>query len=274
MEYANTGTFDQKQLNMEYQSILLDFHEGILTVTINRESKMNALNLEVIAELTHVMRDVRNDEHSKAVIITGAGHKAFVAGADIAEFAAFDSEEGEAMSRDGHELMNLIENSPKPVVAAVNGFALGGGCELAMACHLRVASTNAHFGQPEVKLGLIPGYGGTQRLIQLIGKGKALEMLMTGEMIDAGEALKLGLVNKISEPQELLDDARALLQKIMKKAPLAIAKVIDSVNAFYDNKRDGFEVEIRHFGASFDTQDFKEGSRAFLEKRKARFIGK
>lgn len=259
---------------MEYQTILLDFHEGILTVTINRESKMNALNLEVIAELTNVMRDVRKDEKIHAVILTGAGHKAFVAGADIAEFASFDSEEGEAMSRDGHALMNLIENSPKPVLAAVNGYALGGGCELAMACHLRVASSNAHFGQPEVNLGLIPGYGGTQRLIQLIGKGKALEMLMTGEMIDVGEALKLGLVNKISEPEDLLNDSRDLLRKILEKAPLAIAKVIDCVNAFYDNKRDGFEVEIRQFGASFDTQDFKEGSRAFLEKRKARFIGK
>ncbi len=259
---------------MEYQSILLDFHEGILTVTVNRESKMNALNLEVISELTQVMRDIRKDEHTRAVILTGAGHKAFVAGADIAEFAAFDSEEGEAMSRDGHALMNLIESSSKPVLAAVNGYALGGGCELAMACHLRIASTNAHFGQPEVNLGLIPGYGGTQRLVQLAGKNRALEMLMTGEMIDAGEALKLGLVNKISEPEELLNDARALLSKIMKKAPLAIAKVIDCVNAFYDNKRDGFEVEIRHFGASFDTQDFKEGSRAFLEKRKARFTGK
>ncbi len=259
---------------MEYRMLSLDYKDEILLVTISREEKMNALNLELISELTQVMQDAKTDEKVKGIIITGAGHKAFVAGADISEFAGFDSEEGEAMSRDGHALMNSIEQSPKPVLAAVNGYALGGGCELAMACHLRIASENARFGQPEVNLGLIPGYGGTQRLVQLVGKGKALEMLMTGEMVDAQEAHRLGLANAVSEEGKLLEDAERMLRKILAKAPLAIAKVIDCVNAFYDNQRDGFETEIRHFADSFDTMDFKEGSKAFLEKRKAHFIGK
>lgn len=242
-----------------------------MVITIDREEKMNAINLKLIRELTEVFEGLRENDEAKAVLITGTGQKAFAAGADIAEFANFDPAEGEAMSRDGHDLMNTIEQSKLPVLAAVNGFALGGGCELAMACHLRVASDNAKFGQPEVNLGILPGYGGTQRLPQLVGKGRSLEMLLTGDPIDANKALEWGLVTQVTKQEELMDTAKKLLGKIVRKGPQAITNVIDSVNAHYSKRHDGYETEIKHFGGSFETQDFKEGTSAFLERRKPDF---
>lgn len=259
---------------MKFETLLTDLQDGILTITINREDKMNALNIQLLGELRDAFDTIYADDSIKGVIITGKGAKAFAAGADIAEFANFDSEEGTAMADDGHHTMNKIEACPKPVIAAVNGFALGGGCELAMACHIRIASSNAKFGQPEVGLGIIPGYGGTQRLPQLVGRGKAMELLMTGDAIDAMTAERIGLVNKVSEPDQLLDDARKMMGKILSKGPLAIAKVIDCVEAHFDPDRDGFATEIKQFGRSFDTLDFEEGTKAFLEKRKAEFKGK
>jgi enoyl-CoA hydratase len=258
---------------MAYETILTEQQGEILVVTINREKKMNAINLKLIRELTTVFEDITDREEVKSVLLTGAGDKAFAAGADIAEFANFDPAEGEAMSRDGHDLMNSIEQSEVPVLAAVNGFALGGGCELAMACHLRVASDNAKFGQPEVNLGILPGYGGTQRLPQLVGKGRSFQMLLTGDPIDANKALEWGLVNQVTTQEALLESAKKLLGKIVRKGPEAITNVIDSVNAHYSKKHDGFETEIKHFGGSFETQDFKEGTSAFLEKRKPDFKG-
>lgn len=254
--------------------LLLDEKDGILTITLNRPQALNALNIPLLSELKKVFDDqVYPDKNIKGVIITGSGNKAFAAGADIAEFANFVGEEGEAMSRDGHRVFNTIEQSPKPVIAAINGFSLGGGNELAMACHLRIASSTARFGQPEVNLGLIPGYGATQRLPQLIGKGKAMELLMTADIIKADEALRLGLVNRVLEPEELMAACRAVLLKIMSKGPLAIARVIGCVNAFYEDAQDGFDEECRQFGVSFETRDFKEGTAAFLAKKPAKFTG-
>ncbi len=254
--------------------LLLEEKDGILTITLNRPEALNALNIALLSELKKVFdQQVYPDKNIRGVIITGSGNKAFAAGADIAEFAGFDGEEGEAMSRDGHWVFNTIEQSPKPVIAAINGFSLGGGNELAMACHIRIASTKARFGQPEVNLGLIPGYGATQRLPQLIGKGKALELLMTAGIIKADEALRLGLVNQVVEPDELMPTVVSMLQKIMSKAPLAIARVITCVNAFYESGKDGFDEECQQFGASFDTRDFKAGTSAFLLKKQAEFKG-
>lgn len=258
---------------MAYETIQTEQQGDILVITIDREDKMNAINLKLIRELNEVFKGLRSNEETKAVLITGAGRKAFAAGADIAEFANFDPPEGEAMSRDGHDLMNTIEQSEVPVLAAVNGFALGGGCELAMACHLRIASDNAKFGQPEVNLGILPGYGGTQRLPQLVGKGRSLEMLLTGDPIDANKALEWGLVIQVTKQEELMDTAKKLLGKIVRKGPQAVTNVIDSVNAHYSKRHDGYETEIKHFGGSFETQDFKEGTSAFLEKRKPDFKG-
>lgn len=259
---------------MAYTTLLTNLEQGIYTITINRPDKLNALNKVVMHELNEAVKEMQTNEAVKAVIITGAGGKAFVAGADISEFVGLSSEEGLQIATFGHGIFNAIENSAKPVVAAVNGFALGGGCELAMACHFRVASTNAKFGQPEVNLGLIPGYGGTQRLVQLVGKGRALEMMMTGNLIDAPTALQYGLVNYVVAPEELLSKTTALLQTITAKAPLAIAKCIDAANAVFDNTRNGFDVEIDGFGDCFNSADMKEGTAAFLEKRKANFTGK
>ncbi len=247
--------------------------EGILVVTLNREDKLNALNKTVIQELDVVLTEVYANPAIKGVIITGKGQKAFAAGADIAEFTGLDTVGGQALARKGHEVFNKLEQCPKPIIAAVNGFALGGGCELAMACHLRIASENAKFGQPEVNLGIIPGYGGTQRLVQLIGKGKALELLMTAEIIDATTAKKLGLVNEVVQTVELLDSCKAMLNKIISKAPIAIDKVIDAVYAHFTDGINGFETEIKLFGECVSTNDFKEGTAAFLEKRKANFKG-
>jgi enoyl-CoA hydratase len=258
---------------MAYNNILTSLSEKIFTVTINRPDKLNALNHQTIQEIGHAVAQAATDDQVGGIIITGSGEKAFAAGADISEFAAFSASEAEKLSRDGGAVFNAIEQSVKPVIAAVNGFALGGGCELAMACHLRIASVNAKFGQPEVNLGLIPGYAGTQRLTQLIGKGKALEFLMTADMIPAEEALRLGLVNAVVPREALMDHATVMLKKITSKAPLAIAAVIKSVNSFYAYDQDGFETEIRAFSDCFETNDFKEGTTAFLEKRPANFQG-
>lgn len=258
-----------------YQTILTELSNNIFTITINRPDKMNALNKDVIAELSKALDEVYNNAEIKAAIITGAGAKAFVAGADISEFTGLDGKGGAALAQVGQDsVFNKIENCPKPVVAAVNGFSLGGGCELAMACHFRTASENARFGQPEVNLGLIPGYGGTQRLVQLIGKGKAMELLMTADMIKADEAKTLGLVNHVFTAEELLDKTKELLAKINTKAPLAISKIISLVNEAATVSPTGLRNEIMAFGASFDTEDKREGTAAFLEKRAAVFTGK
>jgi enoyl-CoA hydratase len=252
-----------------YQTLLLETSERICTITINRPEKLNALNKTVIEELGDAIQRLQDDQEVGAIIITGAGPKSFVAGADISEFLSLDAGGGAALARIGQEkVFNRIEQSRKPVVAAVNGFALGGGCELAMACHLRFAAESARFGQPEVNLGLIPGYGGTQRLIQLIGKGKALELLMSANMIDAAEAHRLGLVNQVTAPEELLTTTRNFLQTVLSKGPKAVSRVIMAVNAFYDNTKNGLEEEIRLFGECFGTDEMKEGVGAFLEKRK------
>jgi len=258
-----------------YQTLLTDLRDGTLVVTINRPDKMNALNRDVIGELGKVMEEVYRNNDIRTVILTGAGEKAFVAGADISEFTSLDAAGGEELARKGQDLVfDKIENCPKPVIAAVNGFALGGGCELAMSAHFRVASENAKFGQPEVNLGLIPGYGGTQRLTRLIGKGRAMELMMTGDMVGADEAKALGLVNHVFPQAELLAEARKIAAKIQTKAPVAVSKVIACVNEAARGEANGFENEIRRFGECFATEDMKEGTSAFLEKRKASFAGK
>ena len=259
---------------MSYQTLLLNIENNICSITINRPDKLNALNKEVFNELDSVMDEVNNNPEIKSVIITGAGPKAFVAGADITEFAGLSKEAAMAMAQKGQDVFFKIENSHKPVVAAVNGFALGGGCELAMACHFRLCSENAKFGQPEVNLGLIPGYGGTQRLTQLVGKGRAIELLISGNMIDAATALQYGLVNYVVPADELLAKATSILSLINTKAPLAVAACIRAANAVYDETKDGYATEINAFGECFATEDMKEGTSAFLEKRKPEFTGR
>lgn len=256
-----------------YNTLITSLDAGILTITVNRPDKLNALNKEVMIDLDTVSSDMATNEEIKGVIITGSGTKAFVAGADISEFIDLSRGEGLDMARKGQEIFFKFENSLKPVIAAVNGFALGGGCELAMACHFRLASDNAKFGQPEVNLGLIPGYGGTQRLVQLIGKGRALELLMTGNIIDAQTALQYGLVNHVVSQEELLTKAMSIMDLILSKAPFAISKCIAAANAVYDNEIRGYEVELEAFGDCFATEDKKEGTAAFLEKRKPVFKG-
>ncbi len=257
---------------MAFESLLISIEDGICVITINRPDKLNALNKTVIQELSVALDDVYTNPSVSGAIITGSGPKAFVAGADISEFLSLDASGGAALARKGQELVfDKIEKSPKPILAAVNGFALGGGCELAMACHFRLASDNAKFGQPEVNLGLIPGYGGTQRLAQLVGKGKAMELLMTASMIDATEAKQLGLVNYVTTADALMEQTKQLLQVILTKGPHSISKVIAAVNACYDESKNGFEEEIRLFGECFGTDEMKEGVSAFLEKRKAAF---
>ena len=258
---------------MNYQTLLIILENGILTVVINRVEKLNALNKEVLEELNKVLDEIERDPAVRSVIITGAGSKAFVAGADITEFSGLSKEDAMAMAKRGQDTFFRIENSAKPIVAAVNGFALGGGCELAMSCHFRVAAENAKFGQPEVNLGLIPGYGGTQRLVQLMGKGKAMELLMSAQMIDANEAKQLGLVNYVTTPETLLEHTKKILTLINSKAPLAVAGCIKAANAVFDESQNGFETELNEFGNCFVTEDMKEGVSAFLEKRKAVFTG-
>ena len=256
-----------------YQTLLSSLENGILTITINRPDKLNALNKQVFADMNTALDEIDNNPLVRSVIITGAGAKAFVAGADISEFAGFTKDESMVLARSGQDTFFRIENSRKPIIACVNGFALGGGCELAMSCHFRIASDNAKFGQPEVSLGLIPGYGGTQRLVQLIGKGRAMELLMSGSMIDANTALQYGLVNYVVPQEELLAKAKSILDLINTKAPIAVAKCIESANAVFDETKNGYEVEINGFGYCFATADMKEGTSAFLEKRKANFTG-
>ncbi|MDQ8006500.1 MAG: enoyl-CoA hydratase-related protein [Pedobacter sp.] len=259
---------------MEYQQTLAELKNGILYITINRPQKLNALNKEVLTELAHAVASAQTDKEIRAILLTGAGEKAFVAGADISEFQNYNLEEGRQLAKDGHDnVFNAIENSTKPVIAAINGFALGGGLELAMACHIRIASENAKLGLPEVTLGLIPGYGGTQRLAQLVGKGLALEMIFTADMISAEKALQIGLVNHVVPQTDLLAKADELIEKIKSRAPLALASAIKAVNAGFNPKADGFQTEINEFGNCFNTDDFKEGTTAFLEKRKPEFKG-
>lgn len=255
-----------------YKTILTSLENATFIVTINRPDKLNALNKDVMSDLNTVMNEIESNTEIKAVIITGSGQKAFVAGADISEFVGLNTDEGKALAKTGQDIFFRIENCTKPIVAAVNGFALGGGCELAMACHFRVASDNAKFGQPEVNLGLIPGYGGTQRLVQLIGKGRALELLMTGNMIDASIALEYGLVNHVVPQDDLLPKAKMILEQIIAKAPIAVGKCIAAANAVFSNEN-GYDVELKSFGDCFGTNDMKEGTSAFLEKRKPQFKG-
>jgi len=257
-----------------YQTLLSSLENNILTITINRPEKLNALNKDVFTDLNNAVDEIEKNKEIKSAIITGAGLKAFVAGADISEFGGLNKDQAMALAKRGQDIFARIENCSKPIVAAVNGFALGGGCELAMSCHFRIASENAKFGQPEVNLGLIPGYGGTQRLTQLIGKGKALELLMSAHLIDATEAKQLGLVNYVTTPETLLEHTRKILGIINSKAPLAVAGCIKTANAVFDENTDGFTLEIEEFGNVFATDDMKEGTTAFLEKRKANFTGK
>ncbi len=255
-----------------YQTILTTIENGIYTITINRADKLNALNATVITELGAAIDEIYSNPLIKTGIITGTGNKAFVAGADISEFNTADNNAGKALAKRGADIVfNKIENCPKPIVAAVNGFALGGGCELAMACHFRIAAENAKFGQPEVNLGLIPGYGGTQRLIQLIGKGKAIELMLTAHMIDANEAKTLGLVNHVTTAETLMEHTKNILTIIMSKGPNAVTKIIASVNAYYNKQINGFDEEINQFSNCFATDEMKEGVAAFLEKRKPNF---
>jgi len=260
---------------MDYQNLLIEGKERIQYIVINREAKLNALNKATLAELHEALTTAFGDKNIGGIIITGAGSKAFVAGADIAEFADLDIEGGKNLSKEGHtKVFDLIANGNKPVIAAINGFALGGGLELAMACHIRIASETAKMGLPEVSLGLIPGYGGTQRLTALVGKGKALEMIMTADMITAAEAYQFGLVNHVVSAENLLAKTEEILQKILLRAPLAIAAAIKTVNASTQKDVNGFEIEIEAFGKCFGTADFKEGVAAFLQKRKPEFKGK
>jgi enoyl-CoA hydratase len=259
---------------MALENIVTEIKNDVLVITINRPDKLNALNKQTIEELHELLVDAENDRNIRALIITGSGNKAFVAGADIAEFANYSVEEGRQLSSIGHfKIFNFIENYAKPIIAAVNGFALGGGLELAMACHIRVASTNAKMGLPEVSLGVIPGYGGTQRLAQLVGKGKAFEMITTADMINAEDAYKWGLANHVTTQEELLNKCFEITAKMSTKSPVAIRTAIKVINAGYNSKLNGYEVEIEEFGKSFGSGDFKEGVSAFLEKRKANFPG-
>lgn len=259
---------------MKFQNIHSQTENGITTITIDRPSKLNALNRETIQELHDAFADAENATETKAIIVTGSGEKAFVAGADISEFADFSVAEGGKLAAKGQELLfDFVANLSKPVIAAVNGFALGGGLELAMAAHFRIASDNAKMGLPEVSLGVIPGYGGTQRLPQLVGKGRAMEMIMTAGMIDANQALQYGLVNHVTTLEVLLSLAQKLAEKILKNSSVAIAAAIRAVNANFEDGKNGFDVEIEEFGKCFGTGDFKEGTQAFLQKRKADFPG-
>lgn len=254
-----------------YNNIIIDRDGKTVIVTINREKNLNALNKETIGEIEQAFDKIRDNEEIRGVIVTGAGQKAFVAGADIKEFLAYSTEDARELSEWGHGIMDQLYAFPKPIVAAINGFALGGGLELALACHIRIASDNAKLGLPEVSLGIIPGYGGTQRLPELVGRGKAIEMITTGEMISAEDALQWGLVNYVWNQDELLDKAKELLEKVYSKSGNAVEKAIAAINAGLDSEQDGQRSEIEAFGACFGTDDFKEGIDAFLSKRKPKF---
>ena len=260
---------------MDYTNITVEFENQITYITINRPKKLNALNKDTIQELHEAFSEADEDPNTRVIIITGTGEKAFVAGADISEFADFSVEKGKELAANGQKILfDTVANLGTPVIAAINGFALGGGLELAMSAHFRIASDNAKMGLPEVSLGVIPGYGGTQRLPQLVGKGRAMEMIMTASMIDANQALQYGLVNHVTTPEELMSLAQKIAGKIMKNSPVAIRAAIAAVNANYEDGVNGFEQEIEQFGKSFGTEDFKEGTQAFLNKRKPEFPGK
>ncbi len=256
-----------------YKNILVAQEGAVRTITINRPDKLNALNQLTMEELHAAFVDINDEKDLRGVIITGAGEKAFVAGADIKEFSEVNGLNGRKFAEKGQEVFGLIESCSKPVIAAVNGFALGGGCELAMACHMRIASENAKFGQPEINLGIIPGYGGTQRLTQLVGKGKAIELMLTGDLIPASEAFTLGLVNYVVPQDQLMEKVNALMGKILEKAPLAAGMIIDCVNATFSSEENGYQTEANSFASCCGTQDFIEGTTAFLEKRKPVFKG-
>lgn len=258
----------------ESLNILTEEKNGLLYLTINREDKMNALNYATLEELKEIFEEVVDNKAIKAVIITGAGEKSFVAGADISEIASLNEVNARKFAENGQEIFAMIENCHKPVIAVTNGFTLGGGCELAMACHMRIASANAKFGQPEVNLGIIPGYGGTQRLTLLIGRGKANELMMTGDMIGAEEAKSLGLVNHVLPTKaEAMGKAEEIIAKIMSKAPLAIGMIVDCVNATFLSDENGYQTEANSFARCVKSGDYKEGTSAFLEKRKPVFKG-
>lgn len=258
---------------MNYNNIKVELDGNIQVITINRPDKMNALNIETIAEIKDAFVTAKGNNNVNSIILTGEGEKAFVAGADIAEFSNFSLEEAKKMAETGHSTFNFIEQMDKPVIAAINGFALGGGCELAMACHMRVASVNGKFGQPELNLGIIPGYGGTQRLVRYVGKSKATELLLTCDMISAEEAKSFGLVNYVTEPGELLNKCKEILKKIGRKSTSNVSQVLALTNTYYNKDEDGFTQEIDEFANCFATKDFKEGVSAFLEKRKPEFTG-
>lgn len=258
---------------MDFQNLLLEQKDGILKIIINREDKLNALNAKTIEELGDAIQIAYDEDDIRAVIITGKGQKAFVAGADISEMAGLNELNARKFSESGQDVFSKIENCPKPVIAAVNGYALGGGCELAMACHLRIASYNAKFGMPEVSLGLVPGYGGTQRLPQLVGKGWAYELILTGDMIDAEKAKEIRLINHVVTLDELIERCYKIINQIKKKAPLAVGHAIDCIH-YSLTGNDGYKMEANAFGNCCKTEDFKEGTQAFMEKRPAKFIGK
>lgn len=255
-----------------FENITVETNNFVTYITINRPSQLNALNKQTIHDLNLALQNCEADSNTGVIILTGSGEKAFVAGADIKEFADFTIAEGGVLASHGQEILfDYVENFPKPIIAAINGFALGGGLELALSAHIRVASLNAKMGLPEVSLGVIPGYGGTQRLAQLVGRGRANEMIFTAGMISAEEALKYGLVNSIVEQKDLIETCEGIARKILKNSPMAIRSAIKAVNAGFKNGVNGFEVEIEEFGKCFGTIEFKEGTSAFLEKRKANF---
>ena len=259
---------------MSTTNLQLRIQDQVAWIQIDRPTKLNALNRAVLEELHQVFSELRLDTSVRVIVLTGSGEKAFVAGADIAEFSEFGPAEGRALAQHGQDdVFTFIEQMNKPVIAAINGFALGGGLELAMSCHLRIASSNAKMGLPETSLGVIPGYGGTQRLAQIIGKGRALELILTCQMLPADQALSFGLVTQVVPQEELLPAAAALAQKILKNSPFAIGQAIQAVNAAYEEGLNGFEAEVNGFGTCFGSEDFKEGTQAFLEKRKANFTG-
>lgn len=258
----------------DLKNILTEEKNGVLYLTVNREDKMNALNIDTLDEIRIIFEEVVDNKSIKAVILTGSGEKAFVAGADISEIASLNEVNARKFAENGQDIFSMIENCHKPVIAVTNGYTLGGGCELAMACHMRVATANARFGQPEVNLGIIPGYGGTQRLTLLVGRGKANELMMTGDMIGADEARTLGLVNYVLPTKaEAMEKAEELISKIMSKAPLAIGMVVDCVNAVFLPEEDGFQTEANSFARCVKSGDYKEGTSAFLEKRRPSFKG-
>jgi len=260
---------------MDFKNLITRKSDGVGWITVNRPDKLNALNVETVQELKAAFEEFHNDAEVKAVVLTGAGEKAFVAGADISEFIHLDFEKGRHYARQGQELTKFIENFRRPVIAAINGYALGGGTEFALACHIRLASDNAKLGQPEVKLGLIPGFGGTQRLSRLVGKGKALELILSGKVIDAKEAYEIGLVNKVVPAKDLLAEAEAMAKEIIKNAPLALEYAIEAINRGLDKTLEaGLELEAEIFGRACSTDDSLEGAKAFLEKRKPNFQGR